>query len=182
MARNGDGAGDDEPGTWGQFLSGGGLILGVGAVLLFSAIRQTESGPTASLPPRSAERPAPVSVPALPDPPPDAGRIEPIEPVLDPLSRRTLEDPGRLARSAASWTLQLAVVCRKETAHRLLDRAAGIPDLFVLPAIANGQECFRFCWGTFDSREAAIRAGRPAALRGPDFDEPTARRMREVAP
>jgi hypothetical protein len=169
MARIGS-PGEDAPSElWRQVLSGGGLVLAVAAVLIFAAVRQ-------SPPP-----PAPLS--RIEPPPAAEAAVEPLRaPVLDPLSRRTLEDPGRIGRSAGDWTLQIAMACQKESAHRLLDRAGGEVDLFVLPATLKGQECFRFCWGIFDSRDAAARATPPASLRGREFGAPAPRRVEDVRP
>lgn len=158
------------PGPWRQLVSGGGLVLAVGAVLVAGALLETEGT-------RTATRPAP----SFSEAPAEAASAEP-EPILDPVSRRTLEDPVRLARTVGPFTLQLAVACRKETAERLLGRVEGAGDLYILPAVAKGQECFRICWGSFDSKEAALRAPRPAALRGPDFRDPAPRRIRELTP
>jgi len=186
MARNGDPEDNAPSELWRQVLSGGGLVLAVAAVLIFAAVRQTDD-----VAPRTAASRAQAAPPAATSPPPMGDAVvEPTppaerplsSPVLDPLSRRTLEDPGRIGRSAGEWTLQIAVACRKESAHRLLDRAGKEEALFVLPAVSKGQECYRFCWGIFDSKDAAARATPPASLRGREFGAPAPRRIEELRP
>ena len=171
---------------WRQIASGGGLVAVVAGILFLGAVHETPRAPAASAwetlaPAPLAPVPAPSSVETAP-------RDEAQEPpaasptALDPLSRRTLEDPIRLARSSGTFTLQIAVACRRETASRILERASRSAELFVLPATVGGQECFRFCWGTYASRDEAVKAADlPAALRA-GMERPGVRRIDEVEP
>ena len=155
-------------------LPGGGLVGAVVAVLLFAAARQIDERRPQAAVTIPVERPEPA-------PRSDAADTAHSETVLDPLSRRTLEDPVRLAR-AGSFTLQIAVACRKDTALRLLERAGTSADLYVLPALSGGQECYRFCWGAFDGRDPAVHATLPSNLRSPDLGNPTPRRIADLTP
>jgi hypothetical protein len=169
---------------WRQILAGGGLVAAVGVILLLGAILELPSAPPAPAPAVAHEALTSIDGDAEPGPsfPSEPGPMPAPEPVLDPLSRRTLEDPARLLRSADGFTLQVAVVCRRDNAQRLLDRAGASTSLYVLPLAMNGEECFRLCWGTYPSRaEAARAADLPAELR-PSGASPTVRSIREAVP
>ena len=164
-------------------LPGGALVLAVLAVLGFAAARQIDPAAVVRQPaPPPASEPVPAPVPSS-EPAWNPARVatDPTMPVLDPLARRTLEDPARITRSG-EYTLQIAVACRKETALGLLERANSAADLYVLPATSQGQECYRFCWGTFDTREQAARAVLPSSLKAADLGTPGPRRIHELTP
>ena len=170
-------------GEWRHIASGGGLVAVVAAILLLGAIHETSRAP--GVPSWEAAPPAapevlPESLAQIPrEAPQEDG---PARPALDPLSRRTIEDPIRMSRSSGSFTLQIAVACRKETASRILERSSGADRLFVLPATVGDEECFRFCWGSYATLEEARKAADlPAALRM-GMDRPTPRRIDEVRP
>jgi len=175
-------------GEWRHIASGGGLVAIVVAILLMGALHETARTPDAARSELEARGdvppPAPELVPeSLISAPPEAPQdLALARSALDPLSRRTLEDPIRLARSSGTFTLQIAVACRKETASRILNRATSSERLFVLPATVRDQECFRFCWGSYATLlEARKAADLPAALRA-GLNRPTARRIDEVGP
>ncbi len=194
---------------WKPLFGGGVLVVSVGAILVLGAFLEVppasivaptptssrgssdptplqssvrRSGPASGLarlepvPARAAEPVGLPSVPADSRSGPSGNRV-----VLDPLSRRTLEDPVRLSRGGFSHTLQIAVACRKENAEALLKRAGDSERLYVLPAAVGGQECFRFCWGSYHNREEAARAEAdlPAAIRT-SLGRPAPRRIDEV--
>jgi hypothetical protein len=61
-----------------------------------------------------------------------------------------------------SFTIQLLVACSTET----LQKAAGAvsaQEWFVVPARYKGKECFRICWGVFESEAAAKAAQKDVA-------------------
>jgi len=196
-------------GNWRQVLAGGGLLAAVCAILVAGAVLETPLAPAkaAAVDGARAAEPAPREtwsqappVAATPgtdegwqpaqrpvtvvheEASPPAAAASGDEPVLDPIARRTLEDPMRLRKSSGRFTAQLAFVCKRESAERLLERAGGSAEVFVLPEARDGQDCFRFCWGAFGSREeAAAAAGLPAPLRD-GLGRPDAKRIAELLP
>jgi septal ring-binding cell division protein DamX len=197
---------EERAGNWRQVLAGGGLLAVVGTVLVIGAVLETPVAPARVAAQRSAAPSEALGEPRTAAEARDGGGSwQPAqspatmihedssapssgagaagdEPVLDPIARRTLEDPMRLRKSAGRYTAQVAFVCKRESAERLLERAGGAPDVFVLPEAREGQDCFRFCWGTFASREEALAAaGLPAALRD-GLGKPDAKRIAELLP
>ncbi len=177
------GAGPSERIDRPSLVPGGALVLAVLALLLFAAARQVDSAAVAS-----EHRPASPPAARAPDPAPTAepawnpARVVADEKaVLDPLSRRTLEDPVRIARDG-EFTLQIAFNCSRETALRLLERAASERELYVLPAVAQGGDCYRFCWGAYDRKERATSAVLPESLKSAGLGAPSARRIHELIP
>jgi hypothetical protein len=190
---------------WRQVLAGGGLLAVVCAILVVAAVLETPLAPAkvepaAALEPMARQTSAdsePTSrAPAADDGWQPAQRPATVihedaaagggaagdAPVLDPIARRTLEDPMRLRKGSALFTAQLAFVCKRESAERLLERAAGSTEVYVLPEAREGQDCFRFCWGTFGTREEAlVAAGMPTALRD-GLGKPEAKRIAELLP
>ncbi len=168
---------------WRQIVSGGGLLAAVLAIVVLGAVRETPEAPARPASPvvraellNAPPSPAPARAPA------PASEASSDLRSLDPLALRTLKDPTRLARSSGSFTLQLAVACRTETASRVLQRAGGSDRLYVLPATVKDQECYRLCWGSYPSREEALKAADlPAALCA-SIDRPSARRIEELKP
>jgi len=91
------------------------------------------------------------------------------DPLVVKLATRAEGDCGRLSKARGRWTAQMVVACRPETVDRLLGTASGSTKVYVLPARVNDEACFRVCFGTYaTSKEAAIAADLPKALRGKD--------------
>jgi septal ring-binding cell division protein DamX len=117
----------------------------------------------------SVERPSPRrESPPPPRPDPEAGSLE----------QRAASDPGRLLDGRGSYTLQLIVSCDPDNARRHLDLLEASARLFVLPVELDGKDCYRLCWGRYDTRNAAATAADvPAA-----FDSPRVKAIAELAP
>jgi septal ring-binding cell division protein DamX len=58
---------------------------------------------------------------------------------------------------AGSATVQLLVACSADTVQKAVENVKGT-DLFILPVDLKGRECFRLCWGLFDSEPRAAAA------------------------
>jgi hypothetical protein len=79
---------------------------------------------------------------------------------------RTTDLVAEAPAPEASWTLQLLVACRRDTVDALVASAGPDPDLRVSPVTHQGRPCWRVCWGSFATREAAEAAAPPPALAG----------------
>ncbi len=84
-----------------------------------------------------------------------------------------IDEAARAGRSWASgrprdeWTFQVLLACQPGTVERAYRKVID-PGLVLLPArLADGRSCYRVCWGTFPSREAAAASLRdvPAYFR-----------------
>jgi len=83
----------------------------------------------------------------------------PSQPPVDDLEARTVADRTRLARYPDGWTLQLGVLCNRDSVRNLIARTADRPELHVLPKDHHGTACYRLCWGVYATRDAALAAG-----------------------
>lgn len=86
-------------------------------------------------------------------------------PEYDELARRAASDRDRLAASTAAWTLQFSVACDPNNVRAQSRALTGEAEFYLLTKNHDDRECFRFCWGAFDSRDQAAAQHRfPAAL------------------
>ena len=46
--------------------------------------------------------------------------------------------------------MQILVACSPETVQKAVQNA-GSPELFIVPVNYQGRECYRLCWGLFES-------------------------------
>jgi len=121
--------------------------------------------PAVDVPAAPAEPSPPTDAAPLTDPPPDLVA----DPLVVKLAARAQGDCGRLSNARGRWTAQLIVACKPETVDRLLRAARGSTKIYVLPARVHDEACFRVCFGAYaTSKEAAIAADLPKALRGKD--------------
>jgi hypothetical protein len=109
--------------------------------------------PVASSPPSGAPKPPPTSTPRT-----GSGG-----------DGRALLKSGNLAAaarafqqeissgSAEKFTLAIGLYCNEENAGRLVAGASGSSEIYVLPTLVEGRNCYRVIWGLYDSREAAER-------------------------
>lgn len=129
------------------------------------------------------------SVAALPSPPPATARpatpspTRPTpgtggtaEPKPSLAAARTLLQKGQFPEAArgfaatlkgtakSSYTLQLLVACSAETVQKAVSNVAA-QELFIVPVKYKGHDCYRLCWGMFESEGRA----RSAAHGVPDY-------------
>jgi len=101
---------------------------------------------------------------------PGAAEARPSEPTRsapedDEVARRAANDRDRLASSTAAWTLQFSVACDPHNVRVQSRSLTDEADFYLLTKNHDNRECFRFCWGAFDSRDQAAAQQRfPAAL------------------
>lgn len=131
--------------------------------------------PAATSTPRPALSPAATTatpVPVLPSP-----RV-PVRPSPTAQTRtgpanlaeaRTLLQSGNLdaaaegfaatvkAAPASSASVQILVACSPETVQKAVQNA-GSPELFILPVNYKGRDCYRLCWGLYESASRAASA------------------------
>jgi septal ring-binding cell division protein DamX len=113
--------------------------------------------PEAATPPRrEATAPAPTTAPAAPQ---THGTSAADAHAL--LARGSLPEAAHaFATSIAAgprnrFSLQLLTACSPETVQKAAVGAAGRPDLFILPVSLQGRSCYRVCWGSYETRQAA---------------------------
>ncbi len=133
-----------------HLLTAGSLVAAVLGTLILGAIlridRDDEDGVAVDAVPLTAGTEAP---------PRDVGPTA--QPVGEgDLRRRAMDDSRRLSTTADEWTLQFMVTCREQTAQRILQQTGGDRRLHLLPVIVEDQDCFRICWGRYDSRDRAV--------------------------
>ena len=113
--------------------------------------------------------PAAVDTETRTEPEPKSVPAPAIDPLVVKLAARVEVDRGRLAKARGRWTAQLLVACKPETVDRMLGLAHGSNALYVLPVQIKDDPCFRVCFGAYaTSKEAALAADLPKALRGKD--------------
>lgn len=177
-----------------HLLTAGGLVAGVLGTLLLGGILRIDA-PAVEAEPPGIITVAPVAGGSLgrPDPGPaitpprspatawePAARAEP--PQVDPLPLvdRT-DDAQRLANAGADWTLQFMVTCSEDVTDRLLQEVGADDRLYLLPIVIDDRACTRICWDAFRSRDRALVADFPDALRRIN-PQPIARTVAEVTP
>jgi septal ring-binding cell division protein DamX len=57
------------------------------------------------------------------------------------------------------FSIQLLTACAPDTVQKAVD-AAGADELFILPVNFKGRDCYRLCWGLYDTRAEAEAATR----------------------
>jgi septal ring-binding cell division protein DamX len=112
--------------------------------------------------------PAPTALPSLRPPAPvpaqgataaPAGRAAGGD-ARDLLGRGVLPEAARaFARTLAPgartrFSLQLLTACAPETVQKAVG-ATGGTELFILPVTLQGRNCYRVCWGVYDTRQTA---------------------------
>ena len=113
--------------------------------------------------PTPAARPTPRAAPPGPAP---AGEAR----VL--LTQGSLPEAARAFASSlapgarARFSLQVLVACAPENVQKAVS-AVPAEELFILPVNVKGRDCYRLCWGLYDSRPAAEAAlsGLPSYFR-----------------
>lgn len=137
----------------------------------------TEPAPTLPSATALPSTPPATARPATPSPtrstPVTGGTAEP-KPSL--AAARTLLQKGQFPEAArgfaatlkgtarSSYTLQLLVACSAETVQKAVSNAAA-QELFIVPVKYKGHDCYRLCWGMFESEGRA----RSAAHGVPDY-------------
>jgi len=61
------------------------------------------------------------------------------------------------AAPASSASVQILVACSPETVQKAVQNA-GSPDLFIVPVNYKGRDCYRLCWGLYESASRAASA------------------------
>jgi septal ring-binding cell division protein DamX len=151
------------------------LFAAVAVILVLGAVLET-SGPDRQPPVASEEprTPAVTRAAAAIDEPPDALSPDPYEspPAPPPpaaeapraaahapsVEQRAADDRERLVKSGGSYTVQLMVACDPGNASRVLEAARDAARVYVLPFAHDGKDCYRVCWGSYATREAAETA------------------------
>jgi uncharacterized protein DUF4388 len=116
----------------------------------------------------AASTPAPVlpspRTPVRPSPAPQ-GRTAP----ANLAEARTLLQSGNLdaaaqgfaatvkAAPSSSASVQILVACSPETVQKAVQNA-GSPELFIVPVNYKGRDCYRLCWGLYESASRAASA------------------------
>ncbi|MDX1388535.1 MAG: hypothetical protein R3344_05070 [Acidobacteriota bacterium] len=165
----------------GRRMAAGLLLVSVVAILLFAAVQRTDEpfgDPAAGVAALDMETgdaldPAESPEPSGSPPPQEAmpeTAVSGDEPSGDAsgvgtLAARVMEDRERISRGGGGFTVQLMVACSPETVHRIVSLSGQSADLYVLPTIYQGRSCYRLCWGSYDTREAADQAAPPDAVR-----------------
>jgi septal ring-binding cell division protein DamX len=126
--------------------------------------------PTAppSLEPTPAPTPTPRAGPTATPAPTPTPRATPVAPPAGGdaralLAQGALPDAARAfaaalaPRASGRFSLQVLVACAPENVQKAV---AAVPaeDLFILPVTVKGRDCYRMCWGVYDSRPAAEAA------------------------
>jgi hypothetical protein len=76
------------------------------------------------------------------------------------IEKRATDDYKRLTGMPERWTSQLMLSCDPENSLRHLKAVNWDDDLYLIPAERKGQNCYRLCWGLYESRNrAAASAG-----------------------
>ena len=61
------------------------------------------------------------------------------------------------AAPASSASVQILVACSPETVQKAVQNA-GSPELFIVPVHYKGRDCYRLCWGLYESASRAASA------------------------
>jgi hypothetical protein len=64
---------------------------------------------------------------------------------------------ARLRAAKGTFSIQILVACSNETVVKAVQNVSS-PELFILPVNFKGRDCYRICWGTFDSQGRAESA------------------------
>jgi hypothetical protein len=146
-----------------------------------STVEQAATSPAPTTMPAATDTPAPAAsavattaapVPELPSPrtpvrpsPASQARTAP----ANLADARTLLQSGDLdaaargfaatvkAAPASSASVQILVACSPETVQKAVQNA-GSPELFIVPVNYKGRDCYRLCWGLYESASRAASA------------------------
>jgi hypothetical protein len=55
--------------------------------------------------------------------------------------------------------VQILVACSEETVHKAVANVSSA-ELFIVPVKHRGRDCYRVCWGVYDTPAAAAEADR----------------------
>ncbi len=117
--------------------------------------------------------------------PTDGGQSLSSEPVRHrqpfDLAMRAADDAARLGEHRGAWTLQFMMACTRENLEPIVEALSEQHSLFLLHYPERGADCYRICWGWFDSKtEAQEPRVYPEVLS--DIDAPLARPIDDVLP
>lgn len=159
-------------GDWKHFVRFGSLVAAVAGTLVVGALLESDDAARDAAPRRDFVEFESAAA-DVEDPPLDVYADEglPLEPagpeqadVLDRLAMRADVDRERLA-GAGGWTLQFMMACDPANVAPVAEAVGDDELLFLLPTLYDDRACFRVCWGSYRSREAALAdRGLPAAL------------------
>jgi septal ring-binding cell division protein DamX len=62
-----------------------------------------------------------------------------------------------LKKSGAQFSIQILVACSTETIQKANQSVPG-DELYILPVTFKGRSCYRLCWGSYPTEEAAAAA------------------------
>jgi hypothetical protein len=129
----------------------------------------TESSPAAQFP---AADPSAAGLPASAPAPANDVSSPPGAPHQDELgAARSLLQDGRFPEAAdgfaaslrrapaGSASVQLLVACSSETVQKAVQNVASA-ELFIVPVSFRGRDCYRICWGLYDTADHAASATR----------------------
>ena len=81
------------------------------------------------------------------------------------LATTAAEDAARLAQHSGAWTLQFMVACERQSLEPIVEALGEQPNFFLLRSPETGEDCYRVCWGWFQSKaEAEGPRGYPDVL------------------
>jgi hypothetical protein len=67
--------------------------------------------------------------------------------------RRFAED----LKATKGYSIEIIVACSEETLKKMIENV-GASELYILPISLKGNDCYRVCWGHYDSEAGALRA------------------------
>lgn len=147
---------------WRHLVAVGGLLLAVGGTLILGLVLEVDPET-----PAAAEGPAARPAIAESSPPPSPSPVLETLPPRESVSpaRRAEEDRPRLAAQRGRFTQQIVMACDPDTVRPLLRELAAEDSLFLAPMRYRGRDCYRVCWGLYDSlEEARVARDLPAVL------------------
>ena len=139
----------------------GGVLGAVLGILLLGAALRTER-PVGT--PSAVAEPATASSQEAPDEAVAASAAEApataetFVPSPGGLTGRARTDAGRLAGAGGAFTLQFLYACNADNVRSQVETLGADRDFYLLPVEDHGRACYRICWGTFPSKEAARTA------------------------
>lgn len=71
------------------------------------------------------------------------------------LAARATADAQRLEQHRGAWTLQFLMACDRRNLEPIVSALDDQPAFFLLRYPATGKECFRVCWGHYESKAEA---------------------------
>jgi len=71
------------------------------------------------------------------------------------LAERSVGDSRRLEGHRDEWTLQFMVACDRRTLEPIVAALDNQPAFFLLRHPGFGGDCYRVCWGTYESKSEA---------------------------